>query len=64
MMQAHVEDNDIYRFDALKNVKALFYIPEDSLITSLNIKECEEMNVMLKERRAERIIYKTSVKAI
>jgi len=63
MMQAHIRDNDIYRFDALKNVKALFYIPEDSLITSLNIKECEEMNVMLKERRAERIIYKTSVKS-
>ena len=63
MMQAHIRDNDIYRFDALKNAKALFYIPEDSLITSLNIKECEEMNVMLKERRAERIIYKTSVKS-
>ncbi len=63
MMQAHIKDNDIYRFDALKNVKALFYIPEDSLITSLNIKECEEMNVMLKERRAERITYKKSVKS-
>ncbi|MFA5443771.1 MAG: OstA-like protein [Bacteroidales bacterium] len=63
MMQAHIRDNDIFRFDALKNVKALFYIPEDSLITSLNIKECDEMNVMLKERRAERIIYKKSVKS-
>ncbi|HOO42186.1 MAG TPA: OstA-like protein [Bacteroidales bacterium] len=63
MMQAHIRDNDIFRFDALKNVKALFYIPEDSLITSLNIKECEEMNVMLKERRAERITYKKSVKS-
>jgi len=63
MMQAHIRDNDVYRFDALKNVKALFYIPEDSLITSLNIKECEEMNVMLKERRAERITYKKSVKS-
>jgi hypothetical protein len=63
MMQAHIRDNDVFRFDALKNVKALFYIPEDSLITSLNIKECEEMNVMLKERRAERITYKKSVKS-
>lgn len=63
MMQAHIRDNDIFRFDALKNVKALFYIPEDSLITSLNIKECEEMNVMLKERKAERITYIKSVKS-
>ena len=30
----------------------------------LNIKECEEMSVMLKDRRAERITYKKSVKAI
>lgn len=63
LMYAHVRDNDVFRFDALKNVKALFYIPEDSIITSLNIKECEDMNVFLKERRAERIIYRKSVKS-
>jgi lipopolysaccharide export system protein LptA len=63
LMYAHIRDNDIFRFDAVKNAKALFYIPEDSLITSLNIKECEEMNVFLKERRAQRIIYKKSVKS-
>ncbi|HPJ82621.1 MAG: hypothetical protein GX474_07705 [Bacteroidales bacterium] len=63
LMYAHVRDNDIYRFDAKKNARALFYIPEDSIITSLNIKECDEMNVWLKNRRAERIIYKTSIKS-
>jgi hypothetical protein len=63
LMHAHVENNDIYRFDAIKNAKALFYIPEDSLITSLNIKECEEMNVFLENRRARRIIYKNSIKS-
>ena len=34
----------IYRFDAIKMQK-LYLHSEDSLITSLNIKECEEMNV-------------------
>ena len=63
LMQAHVRENDVYRFDALKNTKALFYIPEDSLITSLNIKECDEMNVFLKERKAQRIIYKQAIKS-
>ncbi|MFA5288753.1 MAG: OstA-like protein [Bacteroidales bacterium] len=63
LMYAHVRDNDIYRFDAKKNARALFYIPEDSIITSLNIKECDEMNVWLKDRRAQRIIYKTSIKS-
>lgn len=63
IMFAHIRGNDIYRFDAVKNAKALFYIPEDSIITSLNIKECEEMSVMLKDRRAERITYKKSVKS-
>ncbi|HOG25103.1 MAG TPA: OstA-like protein [Bacteroidales bacterium] len=63
LMYAHVRDNDIYRFDAIKNAKALFYIPEDSIITSLNIKECDQMNVWLKDRRAQRIVYKTAVKS-
>lgn len=61
-MYAHISDNDVNRFDALENTRALFYIPEDSIITSLNIKECEEMKVILKDRRAQRITYKKSVK--
>ncbi|HOF75418.1 MAG TPA: OstA-like protein [Bacteroidales bacterium] len=63
LMYAHISDNDVNRFDALKNTRALFYIPEDSIITSLNIKECEEMKVILKDRRAQRITYKKSVKS-
>lgn len=63
LMQAHIKDNDVYKFDILENTKALFYIPEDSLITSLNIKECDEMHVFLEERRARRIVYKQSVKS-
>ena len=62
-MTAHIKNNDIYRFDVLGNVKALFYIPEDSIITSLNIKEASEMNVLLNNRRAERITYKKSIKS-
>ena len=62
-MTAHIKNNDVHRFDVLGNVKALFYIPEDSIITSLNLKEASEMNVLLKNRRAERITYKKSIKS-
>lgn len=63
LMLAHITDNDVYKFDVLKNARALFYIPEDSLITSLNIKECDAMHVFLKDKRAQRIVYKQSVKS-
>ncbi len=62
-MIAHIRNNDVYQFNAQGNVKALFYIPEDSIITSLNIVDCKKMKVLLENRRARRITYFETVKS-
>lgn len=62
-MIAHIRNNDVYQFDATGNVKALFYIPEDEIITSLNIVESTSMKALLENRTARRITYFQTVKS-
>lgn len=56
-MIGHFRDNDLYRFDALGGVNAMFYLSEKEQITTINIKESQFMTMALKDGAAQRIKY-------
>jgi hypothetical protein len=56
-------DNDIYRFDVIGAAEAIFCVREDSLITSLNKKECKELTITLEKRLVQRVYYRENVKS-
>ena len=53
-MAAWFKDNELYRFDALGGVTALFYMQEDSVITLLDREECKMMTVKIKDNEVQR----------
>ena len=54
-MAAYFRDNELYRFDALGGVTALFYMMEDSVITLMDREECRMMTVKIKDNEVQRI---------
>lgn len=62
-MIGYFDDNQVSRFDALGGVTAMFYIAEDSLITTMNQKECRIMTGRLKDGQVQRILYLEKVKS-
>lgn len=62
-MIGYFKDNQVSRFDALGGVTAMFYIAEDSVITTMNQKECRIMTGRLKDGQVERILYMDNVKS-
>ena len=54
-MAAYFKDNELYRFDALGGVTALFYMMEDSVITLMDREECRMMTVKLKNNEVQRV---------
>ncbi len=54
-MAAYFKDNELYRFDALGGVTALFYMMEDSVITLMDREECRMMSVKLKNNEVQRV---------
>ena len=56
-MIGHFRDNDLYRYDALGGVNAMFYLKEKEEITTINIKESRFMTMSLKDGTAQRIKY-------
>ena len=56
-MVGHFSDDDLYRYDALGGVNAMFYLKEKEEITTINIKESRFMTMALKDGTAQRIKY-------
>ena len=53
-MAAWFNNNELYRFDALGGVTALFYMQEDSVITLMDREECKMMTVKIKDNQVQR----------
>ena len=62
-MIGYFEGSQISRFDALGGVTAMFYVAEDSVITTMNQKECRLMTGRLKDGQLQRILYMENVKS-
>ena len=56
-MLGHFRDQDLYRYDALGGVNAMFYLKEKEEITTINIKSSRFMSMALKDGVAQRIKY-------
>ena len=56
-MIAYFTEGDLTRFDAYGGVTLIFFIAEDSILTTMNKKECKVMTAKIKDRQAERIKY-------
>ena len=50
-MIGYFKDGQIARFDALGGVTAMFYVAEDSVVTTMNQKECRIMTGRMKDAR-------------
>ena len=53
-MAAYFSNNELFRFDALGGVSAVFYIEEDSTITLMDQEECKMMTVKIKDNQVQR----------
>ena len=62
-MIGYFEGSQISRFDALGGVTAMFYVAEDSVITTMNQKECRLMTGRLKDGQVQRILYTEKIKS-
>jgi hypothetical protein len=62
-MQGWFRDNKIYRFDALGGVSAIFYMVEEEVVTTINVKEAKSMTAALKDGTAQRMLYMESIKS-
>lgn len=50
---AHFNDGDLTRFDAYGGVTILFFFAEDSILTTMNQKECKFMTTSVKGKRIQ-----------
>ncbi len=50
-------NNEISRFDALGGVSVVFFFSEDSVITTMNQKECRAMKALISENKIQRVKY-------
>ena len=62
-MIGYFKDGQISRFDALGGVTAMFYVAEDSVVTTMNQKECRIMTGRMKDGQVQRILYTENVKS-
>lgn len=53
-MAAYFSNNELFRFDALGGVSAIFYIEEDSTITLMDQEECKMMTVKIMDNQVQR----------
>ena len=61
-MIGYFQDSELYRFDALGGASALFFLAEDSSITTMNQKESTMLSSLLKDNTIERSTYFEKVK--
>ena len=62
-MLGYFRDNQLYRFDALGGVSAIFYMTDENVITTINVKESRSMTASIKDGNAQRLLYMESIKS-
>jgi len=62
-MIGYFDNGELYRFDALGGVNAMFFIAEDSLVTTVNTKEAKIMTAVIKNKAVQTIFYLQNVKS-
>lgn len=62
-MIGYFRDSDLYRFDAIGGASMMVYIAEDSVVTTMNQKECRMMTAVLKDGAVERMRYYEGIKS-
>ena len=55
--------NKLHRFDALGGVSLLFFLAEDSIITSVNQKECKFLSAAIDSGKLQRVKYYDNIKS-
>ena len=56
-------DNKLYRFDALGGASLLFFLAEDSVITSMNQKDCKFLSASVDSGKLEKVKYFDNIKS-
>lgn len=56
-------DNKLYRFDALGGVSAIFYMTDEDVITTINVKESKSLVASIKDGAAQRLLYLEAIKS-
>ena len=56
-------ENKLYRFDALGGVTAIFYMADEDVITTINVKESKSLTAALKDATAQRLLYVDAIKS-
>lgn len=62
-MLGYFRDNKLYRFDALGGVSAIFYMLEDQVVTTINVKESKSLTAALRDGKAQRLLYMETIKS-
>ena len=62
-MMGFFHNNELYRYDALGNVAAIFYMEENGALTNINIKESKSLTAMIKNSAATRLLYLEEIKS-
>lgn len=62
-MLGYFHDNQLYRFDALGGVSAVFYMADQGAITTINLKEAKMMTAAIKDGNAQRLLYMEAIKS-
>ncbi|HBY02007.1 MAG TPA: hypothetical protein DEG92_05630 [Rikenellaceae bacterium] len=56
-------DNKLYRFDALGGASLLFFLAEDSVITSMNQKDCKFLSASVDSGKLQKVKYFDNIKS-
>lgn len=62
-MLSYFRDNDLYRFDALGGVTAIFYMVSHDRVANVNLKEAKQMTAIIKDGTARRLFYLEETKS-
>ena len=62
-MMGFFHNNELYRYDALGNVAAIFYMEENGSLTNVNVKESKSLTAMIKDAAATRLLYLEEIKS-
>lgn len=62
-MLGYFYENQLYRYDALGGVNAVFYLAEKAKLTTVNIKEAKSLTALIKDGNARRMLYMESIKS-
>lgn len=62
-MMGFFADNQLYRYDALGGVSAIFYMQEKHKISNVNIKQAKSLTAVIEDATAKRMLYLEEVKS-